>query len=151
MPYVFAGGELLGGCDATKALIASGEFDKRVGRAATAAKGADVQNGTSEGAGDAAAVHDALRGFTARALRVYDDMEDHIRPVMRRYVPGPVQVRARLWVGGVFFCRCACWACQGLRRTCSSCGAKRECVHHWRRHRMNARAHLGGSQQGCRG
>ena len=99
MPYVFAGGELLGGCDATKALIASGEFDKRVGRAATAAKGADAQNGTSEGAGDAAAVHDALRGFTARALRVYDDMEDHIRPVMRRYVPGPVQVRARLWVG----------------------------------------------------
>ena len=31
MPYVYVGGKLLGGCDATKALIASGEFEKLLG------------------------------------------------------------------------------------------------------------------------
>ncbi len=29
--YVYINGALVGGCDATKALIASGEFDKMVG------------------------------------------------------------------------------------------------------------------------
>jgi len=31
VPYIYANGKLLGGCDATKALIASGEFDKLLG------------------------------------------------------------------------------------------------------------------------
>jgi glutaredoxin-related protein len=31
VPYVYIGGRLVGGCDATKALIASGEFDKLTG------------------------------------------------------------------------------------------------------------------------
>lgn len=37
VPYVYINGALVGGCDATKALIASGEFDKRVGGAAAGA------------------------------------------------------------------------------------------------------------------
>lgn len=45
VPMVFINGELLGGCDATKAAIGSGEFDRRLG----AGKGAtqvsvDVDN-----------------------------------------------------------------------------------------------------------
>ena len=31
VPYVWVAGKLLGGCDDTKALIASGEFDKLIG------------------------------------------------------------------------------------------------------------------------
>lgn len=31
VPYVYISGMLAGGCDATKAMIASGEFDKKIG------------------------------------------------------------------------------------------------------------------------
>lgn len=42
VPYVFVHSRLLGGCDATKASVASGEFDKLVG---SAGEGADVEAG----------------------------------------------------------------------------------------------------------
>ena len=52
VPYVYIGGRLVGGCDATKALIASGEFDKLLGGGAGA--GANGVGGGSGGIDHAA-------------------------------------------------------------------------------------------------
>lgn len=40
---------------------------------------------------DPAAFHSAIKSFADFAVGVYDHMEDHIKPVVRRYVPGPIQ------------------------------------------------------------
>ena len=42
---------------------------------------------------DAATLHDDMVRFADRALEYFDYVEDHIRPVTRRYIPGPVQVK----------------------------------------------------------
>ena len=93
-PYVYIGGALVGGCDATKALIASGEFDKLLGTAAAAAAPPPTATASANGAsepgktggktaGGVGALEQALEGLSAHALLTYDHMEDHIRPVVR--------------------------------------------------------------------
>jgi tellurite resistance protein len=51
LPYVYVNGTLIGGCDATKAEISTGEFDKRLGATSAAAGSgtvdADVELGSS--------------------------------------------------------------------------------------------------------
>lgn len=85
VPYVYIGGRLVGGCDATKALIASGEFDKMLGGGAGA-------NGVGGSGGvDYAALQGAVSRLASFACANYTYVEDHIRPVVRRYIPGPVQ------------------------------------------------------------
>lgn len=85
VPFVYANGKLLGGCDATKALIASGEFDKLLG-------GRNGASGLAPGKGmDFGALLAAVGRLDAYCKSSYDYLEDHIRPVVRRYIPGPVQ------------------------------------------------------------
>lgn len=45
VPYVFVNGQLLGGCDKTKASIASGEFDKLVGGGGGSEENGDLEAG----------------------------------------------------------------------------------------------------------
>jgi glutaredoxin len=55
LPYVYVGAALVGGCDDTKALVASGEFDRLLGATnGGAAAGADLENGAPAGAGGGA-------------------------------------------------------------------------------------------------
>ena len=48
VPYVYVNGKLLGGCDATKALISSGEFDKILGGSSSSSSDADGTGGDIE-------------------------------------------------------------------------------------------------------
>lgn len=90
VPFVYAAGRLLGGCDATKALIASGEFDRLLGGNDGGDSGGD--GGKAGGAfGAAAALRAQLDSFAGYARQAFLDVEDHIRPVPRRYMPLPVQ------------------------------------------------------------
>ncbi|PSC70111.1 C4-dicarboxylate ABC transporter [Micractinium conductrix] len=88
VPYVYANGKLLGGCDATKALIASGQFDTLLGGGRQG--GANGKNANGKAA-NSAALQAAVARLASFAKANYDYVEDHIRPVVRRYIPGTVQ------------------------------------------------------------
>ncbi len=47
--------------------------------------------GSAGTAGDPAALKIAMQNFIQLCRDTYDHVEDHVRPVVRRYIPGPVQ------------------------------------------------------------
>lgn len=85
VPYVWVAGQMVGGCDATKALIANGQFYKLIGPGAAEGAG-------SNSAGSAVrALQERIKECAAGCRLAYDEFEDHVRPVTRKYVAFPSQ------------------------------------------------------------
>ncbi len=91
VPYVYVSGQLVGGCDATKALIASGEFDKKLGAGA----------GTKAAGGDVAALQVGvkLRGGESFFMCVQAPRGWHRmgRPSKGQFLPGELQAGNSRW------------------------------------------------------